>query len=289
MKIYLLPLLAFLLTSQSFAEGDFSYDAESKSIVAKYLGKVILIKGEVFTNTVKGKKSKIEKGSKVFPGDQITTSKRSMVKIEMIDTTVITVAPRSEFKFDKWDYRTKADRDATFTVLKGKIRSHIKVKNKSESNLEYRVGSVSMGIRGTRILANAYTRKDRVRVSHVVVLSGKTEIYDKSADKRFKLEDGSEYISFLRPDGTILKQTESILSPARLKELKANDKNPKKYFKPFIPYITSKDLKGTSSTAVSSDQSAKDRNSDNSRRSTKKKSWKSILEKLNKRLDEDDD
>ena len=267
---------------------DFTYDPETQSVKPSYLGKVILIKGSISSLSKEGKKKALKKESKIFAGDTLMTEARSMVKVEMIDTTVLTVAPKSEFKFDKWDYKTKEERSAVFQVLKGKIRSNIKVKSRKKGSLEYKVGSVSMGIRGTRILANYYKRRDNVTVSHVVVLTGKTEIYDSANDQSLELNAGSQYISFLKQDGTILKSEQSSLSQNQLKELKANDKNPNKYFKPFLPSITSKDLQ-SSNTQNQALKKTKSKNYQRRMKPESKKSWKSTLKKLNNRLGEEDD
>jgi hypothetical protein len=279
--------------AQKESKGDFTYDPETKSVKPKYLGKVFLLKGSVKSLSSTGKETHLKNQSKIFPGDKIITEDRSIIKVEMIDTTVITVAPRSIFEFSQWDYKTKDNRDSLFKVVKGRIRSHIKVKNKKKGSLKYQVGSVSMGIRGTRILANTYQRLDKIKVSHVVVLAGKAEIYDSAADKKLNLEGGHQYISFLKPDGTLLKNESTILSREQLKQLKATDKNPRKYFKPFVPFITSKSLKTVKNIKgrIDNTTSSNRHNSDQEENSAtkKKKSWKNTLDKLNKRLLEQDD
>jgi len=291
MNFSLFPLLALCLLAcpSSWAQkdkGDFTYDPKTKSVKPKYLGKVFLIKGKVESISSTGIESSLRDQSKIFPGDKIITQAKSLIKIEMVDTTVVTVAAESTFEFSKWDYETKDEREALFNVIKGRIRSNIKVKNKKTSSLKYQVGSVSMGIRGTRILASAYTRPDKVSVSHVVVLEGKTEIYDSAADKKLSLEAGSQYISFLKPDGTILKTEGPNLSREEVKRLKATDKNPRKYFRPFLPFIGLKKVShSTSSKLAAPSPTGAGANRKNSRfKNNEKKSWKSTLNKLNQRL-----
>ncbi|MCR9204559.1 MAG: hypothetical protein NXH75_08290 [Halobacteriovoraceae bacterium] len=125
----LLPLcllfLSFNLLGQDGGkdDADFTYDKESKSIIPKYLGKVILLKG-----TVKANNRSLKKGDKIYPKEKIITEGSSLVKVEMVDTTILTAGPNTTLGFENWSYRTKSDRDLTLNLLKGKMRSHFKVK-----------------------------------------------------------------------------------------------------------------------------------------------------------------
>lgn len=283
MKV-LLPLCVIFLSLSLFAQedkGDFAYDKESKSIIPKYLGKVILIKGNVTADGKEGKRA-LSMGAKLYPQDTISTESGSLVKIEMVDTTILTAGPSSSLNFENWSYRTKSDRDLTINLMKGKMRSHFKVKAKKDDALKIKVGHVAMGVRGTRIMANYYQRDDQVIVSHVATLSGKTNVYDKIADKEMAQKAGGQYISFLKPDGTVLKVKTEPLTEKELKYLRSDDKNPLKYFRPFMKEFKGKNIdQATSASGTDYQESTYSKN-----KRKKKGSWKDTLKKLNQRLDD---
>lgn len=258
-------------------DGDFTYDKESKSIIPKYLGKVILIKGTAMA----GSRS-LSKGDKIYPQEKIQTKESSLVKIEMVDTTILTAGPNTTLGFENWSYRTKSDRDLTLNLLNGKMRSHFKVKAKKDDALKIKVGHVAMGVRGTRIMANYYQRKDNVIVSHVATLTGKTRVYDKVADKEMIQKPGDQYISFLKPDGTVLKVKTKPLTDRELQYLKSDDKNPLKYFRPFMKEFKGKNI----DKELSQENLQYEESTYRKTRRKKGASWKKTLNQLNQRLEE---
>jgi len=262
---------------------DFTYDKDSKSIIPKYLGKVILLKGKAIGQR-DGQDVLLKKGAKIYPNDTIKTQSKSLVKIEMVDKTLMTAGPDTTLAFEKWQYKSKEDRKATFNLIRGKMRAHFKVKAKEENSLKIKVGTVAMGVRGTRILANMYTQVSGIQVSHVATLSGKTQVYDKLTDITLNQEAGGQYISFLKRDGTLLKSEDRPLSKKEIKYLKSDDKDPMKYFRPFM-----KEFKGkTITNQDGNDQGSNEYGKSTLQRSKKNKnsSWKKTLNKLNERLEE---
>lgn len=139
-----------------------------------------------------------------------------------------------------------------------------------------------MGVRGTRIMANYYQRKDNVIVSHVATLTGKTRVYDKVADREVIQKPGGQYISFLKPDGSVMRVKTKPLNDSELQYLKSDDKNPLKYFRPFM-----KKFKGKNIDQELSQENLQYNESTYSKKRRKKgASWKDTLNKLNQRLEE---
>lgn len=262
---------------------DFTYDKESKSIIPKYLGKVVLLKGSAQSDR-DGKKVPLKKGSKIYPKDIIQTQDKTFLKLEMVDKTLMTAGPSSMLSFEDWQYKTKENRKATFNLLKGKMRAHFKVKAKEENSLKIKVGHVAMGVRGTRIMANKYDQTDGTKVSHLVTLEGKTQIYDKVRDFQVNQKEGDQYISFLKKDGTLLKASDKKLSPTELQYLKSDDKDPMKYFKPFLKEFKGKKI--DQDTRGASMGSAGGYKKSTFSKEKKKASWKKTLNKLNDRLND---
>lgn len=290
-KILTALLVTFTLLTfvSSFAqEGaddkDFTYDKDSKSIVPKYLGKVVLLKGKA-TSMRDGKPVVLTKGAKVYPKDIVETQEASFMKLEMVDKTLMTAGPATKLSFENWEYKTKENRKGTFNLMTGKMRAHFKVKAKEENALKIKVGHVAMGVRGTRIMANKYDQDDGTLVSHVATLEGKTQVYDEVKDYQVNQNEGDQYISFLKRDGTILKTSADKLSPTELQYLKSDDKDPMKYFKPFLKEFKGKKIEssanGTTTGKTSYPKSTFSKEK-------QKKSWKKTLNKLNDRLNNGD-
>jgi len=287
--IYLWIISSLLPTFAQKEEGkDFSYDKESKSIIPKYMGKVFLHKGNSKVIRKDGTKQSLKKDSKIYPGDTIQTQRASLVKVEMVDTTLLTIGPESLFRLENWEYKTKEDRKGTFNIIKGKMRSHFKVKASVDGALKVRTGSISMGIRGTRILAQNYDRGDKVVVNHVAVLTGKAKVYDSIKDEKLELGAGGQYISFVKPNGKVLKTIKTPLSPNELKYLKADDKNPSKYFRPFLKEFTSKSIDQSKSAGESAKEYGRSTYEKKALRSSKSPQWQKTLNKLNSRLKSND-
>lgn len=280
----LLPLSLFAqnATNKDESNPEFQYDQKSKSVIPRYLGKVTLIKGKV-TNQ---KNEILKKNSKVYPQDKLTTDKKGFVKLEMVDTTSLTLAPNSTLSFQKWKYRTKSDREAIFDLEIGRMRAHFKVKAENEDDLKVKVGHVSMGIRGTEISVNHLTTYDQkgeeIKVAHLATLSGKTLLYDEVKEEEIVQNEGEYYISYMQRDGKVIKAIKHQLLPNEWDELKAIDKNPNKYFKPFL---STKGLKTKNQSQTKSKEMGQGSSQRRQKGSTSPKpSWKETLKKLNGRL-----
>jgi hypothetical protein len=281
--IICLSLLYFNSVYSQKNKDDFTYDKDSKSIIPKYLGKVILLKGKAIGQR-DGQDVLLKNGTKIYPKDIIKTQAKSLIKIEMVDKTLMTAGPDTTLAFEKWQYKSKEDRKGTFNLIKGKMRAHFKVKAKEENSLKIKVGTVAMGVRGTRILANKYTQISGIQVSHVATLSGKTQIYDELTDITLNQKAGGQYISFLKRDGTLLKSDDRPLSQKEIKYLKSDDKDPMKYFKPFMKEFKGKTITNQDGSGQGSIEYGK--STHKKYKKNKNSSWKKTLNKLNERLEE---
>lgn len=282
--LLILPFFSFAQTSDE--GGEFQYDQKSKSVVPRYLGKVTLVKGKA-TNQ---KNEALKVGSKVYPQDVLTTQKGGFVRLEMVDTTSITLAPESTLHFKDWQYRTKSDRKAILDLKLGKMRAHFKVKAENEDDLKIKVGHVSMGIRGTEVSVNHIKTFDEsnspITIAHLATLSGKTYLFDEVKEEEIIQNEGEYYISYLHQNGTIIRSLKSSLVPSEWEELKARDKNPNKYFRPFLNTRVLSQKKRSKTASTTDSDSINDSLPKNRRKEEEKPSWKKTLEKLNGRLNE---
>ncbi len=90
-------ILCLIFSFPLFAQ-DFVFDKEKGKAVPSYIGQVKLFKGKALI-TKKGEKKDLGHGDRFAITDSIQTMDKSIVKIQMIDETIITVGPNSEMTF----------------------------------------------------------------------------------------------------------------------------------------------------------------------------------------------
>jgi hypothetical protein len=198
-------LSLFLIPSARALDKDWTFDPKTSSLIPNYMGKVKVLHGKAIVAD-----RELEKGSKVYANDLISTAEKSLLVIEMIDMTVITLGPSSEFKVEKWSYRTKNDRDALFSILKGQWRALIKSKSKTREQLQIKTPQVSMGVRGTELLVNVLNQKNK-DITQVALLEGAVHIYGSNGNKDQDLQPGDHAIIIKGPQG-IEHQNETLSS-----------------------------------------------------------------------------
>ena len=149
---------------------DWNFDPKTSTLIPKYLGLVKALNGKAIIG-----ERELKKGSKIYNNDLIQTSEKSFVVIEMIDLTSITLGPKTDFKVENWSYRTKNDRDAVFSVIKGQWRALIKSKSKDDDQLKIKTPLISMGVRGTELMVNV-NKFGNKEVTQVALLEGHVHI-----------------------------------------------------------------------------------------------------------------
>lgn len=286
MKYLIICSLFFLTFSSNLVaqdeESEFTYDKKSGSVIPKYLGKISLIKGSAFAKDLGGDERTLKKGDKIYKGETVRTIKASILKIEMVDMTIVTVGVNSALNFEKFKYKTKKDREAVINLLKGQVRTYFKVKSKKPEQLKVKVGQVSMGVRGTKILANYFKNSKGDQVTQVALIEGKARLYDKASDHEEYMGRGDHYVSILKNDGTSVKREKLALNAAALKRLDSKEVNEQTGFRPFLLDFNSNDL-DQSEDGLDEDSDAS-KNGTRSGMSKKNKNWKETLKKLNSTL-----
>jgi len=180
--------LTILFSFNSFSS-DYKFDSKSSTMIPKFAGQILLQRGETFVLKKNGKKFKAFKGTKVYNGQIIINKKKSIVKLKLVDQTILSLGPSSKLRIDKFVFRTQQDRDSIITLLNGKLRSHYRVKSKKKDQLRINIGKVaSMGIRGTKVLANLINGK-----VNLALLEGKAEVTDILANKQIILKNKDFY------------------------------------------------------------------------------------------------
>lgn len=77
----------------------------------------------VNTGSVKASGRELSRGSKIFPGDEITTAANSSVQIRFTDTGLVSLGANAVYKVNAYEYKGPQDKEATSTstLVKGKM------------------------------------------------------------------------------------------------------------------------------------------------------------------------
>jgi hypothetical protein len=116
---------------------------------ADVVGLVLIAKG-VVSAQVSGQPPRIlGRGSEVFQGDKIITSKKGFVVVRLDDESKITLRPETEFVIGKFD-QTEGAEAAEFDLLKGGLRTLTgAIAKRRPESYKLRTPVASIGIRGT--------------------------------------------------------------------------------------------------------------------------------------------
>jgi hypothetical protein len=283
-------IILCLISNIAFAQKEFDFDPVASKVIPKYLGEVILVKGNV-TLQKKGesRRVKVKLGTKLWPRDIVETKGRSFLKLLMVDDTYLTLGPLSQMDFSKFKFVSKTNRIMDVNLLRGQMRMHFRKKAK-EGDIRVKVGEVAMGVRGTEIMGNAFTTKDGTKVSQVALLSGSVlaELPDGSNKL---LSPGDHSITTIRLNGQTSKDVKAMAKTEVMKYLSLQQ-DPKKDFKPLLDFYKGLDKmapqtkNGQSAGSVGSDGSEQSDESEWPAPKSKKQSWRNSLKKLNKSLQE---
>lgn len=211
MKISLILFLTLFMMQTFALDKDWVLDPKTSTLIPKYMGTVKVVKGKVVVED-----RELNKGAKIYANDLIQTADKAFVVLDLIDLTTITIGPNSEFKADKWVFRTKNDRDAVFSVLKGQWRAHIRSKSKAEDQLKIKTPTVSMGVRGTELLVNVHSQGEK-EMTQVALLEGSVHLEGEITEKVKDMKPGDHLVIAKSAKG--IEQKDTILSTEEKKSL----------------------------------------------------------------------
>lgn len=140
-------------------------------------GTMMVVKGDVKVTSAKTKQTTPGKvGTKVYPGDTITSGPDSRAKIIMSDKNVINVSPESRITIAKYENDGKNSRNVDLKVDYGKVRATVEQKYDGEKNkFNIRTPTAVAGVRGTDFLTgfNPKTQSTTIITFSGVVAVGK--------------------------------------------------------------------------------------------------------------------
>ncbi|MBF0363800.1 MAG: FecR domain-containing protein [Oligoflexia bacterium] len=228
LKVFVISLFAFSahakdtnnnnsinnINNKDLSSGDYTIDPKSSLAIPNYIGEVLIIKGRVTKGTQEefqkqGKGALVSEGQKLYVNEVIRTAKKSMVKVVMVDESIITISENSVFTFNQFDFKTKNDRKSTYELIKGQFRAFFKNKNKGADDIKLLVGVTSMGVRGTTLLGNIYSNEKEDDVTQVAVVSGQVDLLNKNSSNTHNLKAGMHFVGLANVKDK--KATESVV------------------------------------------------------------------------------
>lgn len=286
MKIY----LVLLFVSLSLQAQDFTFDKVKGKAVPNYIAEIKVLKGEAFKQT-NGKKTQVEIGTRFLKSDTLITQEKSMVKIMLVDDTIISLGPKSELNFTDMTFNEKDDRQLVVSLVKGQLTGHVKNKAKP-GEVSFRTKLATMGVRGTQILINHQTI-NQMEISEFALLTGSADVEDNK--KVTHPLSASDKITIVQ-NNTDQKSLQEIskLSDSEFKNLNRTDINEDLEFRPFLPYFEVKGLNQSSSLfplfhGSSGAIKVSEQNDKGERLIEEKKGSFHNLEKLNEKLRKNQD
>lgn len=285
-RILVLSLLCMFLSSASFAQ-DSMIDPDNSKAISDFIGEVILSKGQV-KKTRSGEEIVVSKRGKILVKDSIKTGKASFVKIKMLDDTVMSIGPESQFEFSKFIFRSKDDRQSVYNFIKGQVRAHFPVKSK-DGDIEFKTKTTSMGIRGTTLLANVQ-KTDGIESAEYLLLEGKIEVNNLINNTSTIIDPGVHYI--LNSKEKVVQEEESThIAPELLAELHSLSQDELSDMKPLLPFNlykkikqalnSKKDGRSPASIGISTDRFGQNKKVNKDSKAVK---WKKTLNDLNDEL-----
>jgi len=279
-KLTKFAICIFLLLPLAYAQGQKAVDPETSKLIDNMVGKVELVRGKVIKIRADNKKE-ISIGTAnqiVQEGDEIVTKGGSLIKIKMIDDTMISLGPNSRLKFTKFKFISKGNRTSVYEIVAGKLRANIPVKAKA-GDLTYKTPTSSLGIRGTVFLTNVGENAEGQQVTQHAVLEGKVQVENHSNGEKANITPGNQYVSIesgkeVVDSGTVTMDKEDV------KYLMESDDFAKEF-----PKLL-KQHEGHRVARASSNAQNSERNSKASRAPASSRSWRTNMDKLNEKLDE---
>lgn len=160
--------LTNLATAQTFV------DPKTNAIKEEPIGKVTKVVGRMIRIPFKNRsiEEPLKLDDQIIQGDIIKTSEKSIGRFQMKDDTSLTLGPESEFEFTKYTEDESGKRKATYNFLLGHLRAKV-TKPAEPGALEFKMRKVSMGIRGTEIIAEIVLDKANNYITKVLLSEGK--------------------------------------------------------------------------------------------------------------------
>lgn len=260
-----------------YSQGN-TVDPDNSKMIPSFVGTIIFSKGQIIKKRQEEEINASKEG-KILSKDIIKTGRASVVKMKMVDETIISLGPETEFEISKFDYKKQGDRQSIFYLSQGQIRAHFPIKAK-DGDIEFKTKNTTMGIRGTTLLANVQKENEQ---TEYLLLEGKIDVKNLISGKSQSLVPGGHYI--LNRKGGTIEEKQFEADKKLLEELNATSFDEAKDLKPFLRFYEGKNkneiTRGPASISDNSDQESRIIKTHNQEKTPK---WKNALKELNTQL-----
>ena len=114
-----------------------------------HVGKVIDIRGQASLLREAAPNASLQKGMAVCQGDRFTTGVQGILRLRLVDGTLITVGKSSDFSLSQYRLDKKLPNIATFDLLKGAFRMVTGAISQRAHRVEIKTAVATIGVRGT--------------------------------------------------------------------------------------------------------------------------------------------
>ncbi len=238
MRIFFLSLLVGIIRADLLlASNEFKYDPKTSRATLANFGQVMQLKGRATaTSTDHPQETILSVGHQIMIGDLITTGEKSLLKIKIVDDSLIVLGPNSKMVFEQLTFPNKEQKTAVYQFLQGQLQAHFTHDSKVPEAIKIRSKFLAMGIRGTFLLANARGVSSGERVEEVALLQGKVQI---SGGIDQALAPGEHIVGVFNGAGKCHWQAVRPIAPAQLQEyLKMEANQRPDEFGPLLDYYS---------------------------------------------------
>jgi hypothetical protein len=174
-----------------------SIDPETSTVSYKKIGDVIMIKGKVVKiSNNNDEETSVSQGSSFSTGDAVKTKENGVIKIKMLDDTILSLGPNSIFQFKKFDFKNPSERESVYGLLVGQLRAKFENKAKNPDDLKINTRATVMAIRGTELLTNVKPREDGKVVTEIALIKGSLDIKNNASGAVINLKPKEHYVTF---------------------------------------------------------------------------------------------
>lgn len=256
---------------------DFTF--ENGKAIPKYVAQIKDFRGKVYKE-VKGVTTEVGHGERFYKNETIITGDRSMVKLALIDDSILNLSAQSTLAFSDYKFVDKSDRQFMFNFIKGQVRSLVKNKAKNGDSHIIKTPLAVMAVRGTELLINHRKIKD-LEVSEFALLSGAAQVTNTQGVEQ-TLTKASRFTVAQDKVRNLAAQDLRQLSETEMLELLSLKQDEEKDFKPFLSFLDPEPLlKPQTQAALPSTTTA---HGEVVEKDQSKKNWKENLDKLNQEL-----
>jgi len=138
-----------LIVATAFVLCAFTY---SRADAASAVGKITRKSGNVALSR-RGRNLRVAVGTRVMPGDLVSTKTGARVKILMSDSSVLSLGPNSKMRIRSYSHNRRTRQTAAnYDLVYGRGRARVPKRAGVRKNIRFRTPTAVAGVRGTELI-----------------------------------------------------------------------------------------------------------------------------------------